>query len=202
MSFDIIAPVYDLLSRMVYGKSIVTAQKYFLKYIPEGAHVLIVGGGTGWIIEELFAVNKTCSVVYIEASQKMLQKARNRMDSNDQSRIQFILQSEMPSEGSYDVIITNFFMDVFPSAKLIYIIQQLKDRVVDNGRWIVTDFIDDGKRWQRILLKLMYTFFRNVSKIEAATLPPWQRLLADAGMQRNEAKRFYAGFIETAIYQK
>lgn len=202
MSFDVIAPVYDLLSRMVYGKSIVTAQKYFLKYIPEGAHVLIVGGGTGWIIEELFAVNETCSVVYIEASQKMLQKAQSRMESNDQSRIQFILQSEMPSEGSYDVIITNFFLDVFPSDKLIYIIQQLKDRVVDNGRWIVTDFIDDGKRWQRILLKLMYTFFRNVSKIEAAALPPWQRLLADAGMQRNEAKRFYAGFIETAIYQK
>jgi tRNA (cmo5U34)-methyltransferase len=202
MSFDVIAPVYDLLSRMVYGKSIVAAQKYFLKDIPEGAHVLIVGGGTGWIIEELFAVNKTCSVVYIEASQKMLQKAQSRMNSSDKSRIQFIFQSEMPSEGSYDVIITNFFLDVFPSYKLIYIIQQLKDRVVTNGRWIVTDFVDDGKRWQRFLLKVMYAFFRSVSKLEASILPPWQRLLMDAGMQRNGVKRFYAGFIETAIYQK
>lgn len=202
MSFDVIAPVYDLLSRMVYGKSIVAAQKYFLKDIPEGAHVLIVGGGTGWIIEELFAVNKTCSVVYIEASQKMLQKAQNRMNSSDKSRIQFIFQSEMPSEGSYDVIITNFFLDVFPSDKLIYIIQQLKDRVVTNGRWIVTDFVDDGKRWKRFLLKVMYAFFRSVSKLEASILPPWQRLLMDAGMQRNGVKRFYAGFIETAIYQK
>ncbi len=202
MSFDVIAPVYDLLSRMVYGKSIVAAQKYFLKDIPEGAHVLIVGGGTGWIIEELFAVNKTCSVVYIEASQKMLQKAQNRMNSSDKSRIQFIFQSEMPSEGSYDVIITNFFLDVFPSDKLIYIIQQLKDRVVTNGRWIVTDFVDDGKRWQRFLLKVMYAFFRSVSKLETSILPPWQRLLMDAGMQRNGVKRFYAGFIETAIYQK
>lgn len=202
MSFDVIAPVYDQLSRIVYGRSIVSAQQYLLKYVPEGSNVLIVGGGTGWIIEELFAVNKTCSVVYMEASQKMLEKAQKRIHSSDQSRIQFLLQADIPLEGSYDVVITNFFLDLFPTGKLVRVIQQLKNVIKDNGSWIVTDFVDDGKPWQRLLLKLMYFFFRNVSKIEATVLPPWQALLTETGMRKAEAKRFYAGFIETAIYQK
>lgn len=202
MGFDSIAPVYDSLSRMVYGRSIVSAQMHFLKYIPEGANVLIVGGGTGWIMEALFAVNKTCSIVYIEASQKMLQKARSRIGIHDRSRVVFLLQSEIPSEGLYDVIITNFFLDLFPHHRLEQIIQQLKDRVKHNGIWIVTDFVDGGRLWQRMLLKLMYLFFVGVSKIEATTLPPWQVLLADAGMRADETKYFYAGFIKTAIYQK
>jgi tRNA (cmo5U34)-methyltransferase len=202
MSFDSIAPVYDSLSRMVYGKSIVTAQQHFLKYIPEGSSVLIIGGGTGWIIDALFSVNKTCSVVYIEASQKMLQKAKGRIRINDQSRITFLLQSEIPSEGLYDVIITNFFLDLFPPARLEQIIHQLKDILKQDGRWFVTDFVDGGKRWQQLLLRVMYLFFRRVSKIEAATLPPWNLLLTDAGLQEKHVKYFYAGFIRTAIYQK
>lgn len=202
MSFDSIAPVYDSLSHMVYGKSIVTAQQHFLKYISEGSRVLIVGGGTGWIIDALFAVNKTCSVVYMEASQKMLQKAKNRIGIDDQSRITFLLQSEMPSEGLYDVIITNFFLDLFPPPALEQIIYQLKGRLMHNGIWIVTDFVDDGKLWQQMLLKLMYLFFNRVSKIEATSLPPWQVLLADAGMRVGKTKYFYAGFIKTAVYQK
>lgn len=202
MSFDSIAPVYDTLSHVVYGKSIVSAQLHFLKYIPEGSNVLIVGGGTGWIIEALFSVNKTCSVVYMEASRKMLEKAKSRIGINDQSRVTFLLQSEMPSEGLYDVIITNFFLDLFPSQRLEPIVQQLKDRVKHDGIWLVTDFVDDGKLWQRTLLKLMYLFFTRISKIEADTLPPWQALLAEGGMRVRESQYFYAGFIRTAIYQK
>ncbi|HEY9047693.1 MAG TPA: class I SAM-dependent methyltransferase, partial [Ohtaekwangia sp.] len=71
MSFDSIAPVYDMLSRIVFGRSMVKSQRHFLKYIPAEASVLILGGGTGWIIQELFAVNNTCTIVYVEASQKM-----------------------------------------------------------------------------------------------------------------------------------
>jgi tRNA (cmo5U34)-methyltransferase len=202
MSFDSIAPVYDSLSRMVYGKSIVAAQNHFLKYIPEGSHILIVGGGTGWIIDAIFEVNRTCSIVYLEASQKMLQKAQARVDADDLPRVKFLFQSEMPSEGSYDVIITNFFLDLFPPHKLVSILHQLKDRMKHDGRWIVTDFVDGGKLWQRLLLQLMYWFFKRISKIEATTLPPWSLLLAEDGMQKVEEKHFYVGFIETAIYKK
>jgi tRNA (cmo5U34)-methyltransferase len=202
MGFDSIAPVYDLLSRAVYGKSIVAAQQYFLKYIPEGSNVLIVGGGTGWIIDAIFETNKTCSIIYMEASQKMLQKAKNRIAVNDQSRIEFLLQSDIPSDGVYDVVITNFLLDLFPKQKLTQILKQLKDRMKYDGRWIVTDFVDGGKYWQRLLLWMMYWFFKRVSKIETTKLPPWQLLLKETGMRETEVKYFYAGFIKTALYQK
>jgi ubiquinone/menaquinone biosynthesis C-methylase UbiE len=52
-NYDRIARIYDKLSRMVFGKSIVRAQQSILPFITTPARMLIVGGGTGWILEEI-----------------------------------------------------------------------------------------------------------------------------------------------------
>ena len=53
-NYNKIAPVYDMLSRLVFGKAIVNAQRRLLPGLPRGEYrLLIVGGGTGWILDEL-----------------------------------------------------------------------------------------------------------------------------------------------------
>ncbi len=46
---------YDSLAGLVYGKALVKAQVYLLQYIPADSNILIVGGGTGWILMNLHA---------------------------------------------------------------------------------------------------------------------------------------------------
>ncbi|MEZ4686196.1 MAG: hypothetical protein R3B47_09055 [Bacteroidia bacterium] len=53
MSFNRLAPVYDFLASLVFGNRIRQAQRWLLDFIPEGSSILILGGGTGWILEEL-----------------------------------------------------------------------------------------------------------------------------------------------------
>jgi hypothetical protein len=52
-SFNNSAWFYDRLSRLVYGKAIVNTQLYLLGYIQPNSNILIVGGGTGWILDEI-----------------------------------------------------------------------------------------------------------------------------------------------------
>ena len=78
-SFDRVAPIYDTLARIVFGRSIILAQLFYLKEIPVNARVLILGGGTGKVAHALLQLNNTCQIVYVEASVAMLEKTRSRI---------------------------------------------------------------------------------------------------------------------------
>ena len=71
-NFDSVAGYYDKLSILVFGTAMRRAQTAHLHDIPLGRNVLILGGGTGWLLSELSAVNPTCKVWYIDASSKMI----------------------------------------------------------------------------------------------------------------------------------
>ena len=64
---------YDSLSRVVYGKALIDAQVYLLQYIQPNSTILIVGGGTGWILEEVARIHPTgLQITYVEAYAQMM----------------------------------------------------------------------------------------------------------------------------------
>ena len=79
-NYNKIAPVYDLLSRLVFGGAIVNAQRLLLPGLPRGQYrVLIVGGGTGWILDELGKQRpQGITVDYVEVSEKMISISKKR----------------------------------------------------------------------------------------------------------------------------
>ncbi|HEY2583916.1 MAG TPA: methyltransferase domain-containing protein, partial [Mucilaginibacter sp.] len=75
---------YDKLSGMVYGRALINAQVYLLQYIPEGAHVLIVGGGTGWILEEITKIHPSgLQITYVEIAADMIALSKKRNTGNN-----------------------------------------------------------------------------------------------------------------------
>ena len=72
-NFDSIAPFYDFLVKLVFGKKIWEAQRTHLNEIPENGSVLILGGGPGRILESLPA---NINVTYLELSSKMIERAK------------------------------------------------------------------------------------------------------------------------------
>ena len=70
--YNRIAKSYDVLSRIIFQNSIIKAQLYLIEFLEENTKVLIVGGGTGWILEEIAKLKKpNISVVYVEKSSAM-----------------------------------------------------------------------------------------------------------------------------------
>jgi tRNA (cmo5U34)-methyltransferase len=196
--FDRLAPFYDRLAQMLYGSAIRNAQIRFLSAIPQRSRVLILGGGTGWILQELFSFRPDCEVWYIESSAKMLDMARRRSPGR---RIHFMLCTtlEIPAQA-FDVIMTFFFLDLFSPMTLKKMIPEILAAAKPSALWLVADFANQGKWWQKLLLRIMYQFFRSTCHIDARQLPDWGPIIREAGFEKKDVESFYAGFIQSEAY--
>lgn len=202
-SFDRIAWAYDSLAHLVFFGAIKRAQLSLLHKIPKNANLLIIGGGSGWILTELDRLGISISVDYIEASGQMLKKTQQHQPFNH-IKVSFIhgTQESIPVNAFYDVVITNFFLDVFSPANLPGVMAHLDRYLNPVGKWIMTDFVDNGKWWQRLLVKIMYVFFRATTDLEGAQLLNFDTYFHHLGYNKSEQKSFFGRMIISRIYSK
>ena len=208
--FDFVAPFYDSLAGLVFGRAIRDAQIIFLNMIPRQSRILIIGGGTGWILPELFTHSSPARIVYLEASPKMLNLARQQIINPVQEACtEFRLGSEknIRPEEKFDAVISHFFLDLFLPDQLTDITNIIFKSLRPGGFWLIADFIRTPGRsirpiCNRILIKSMYAFFRVLSRISAAALPNWEEKLTEFAMEPQKSAFFYHRLIKSVIYQK
>jgi SAM-dependent methyltransferase len=200
--FNLIAPVYDKLSSLVFGNSMRSAQTLFLGDVPEWSNVLILGGGTGWLLADLLQTNKSCKVWYIEASSKMLALSQEIV-AGEAHRVVFVHGTEVdiPEGVIFDAVISHCYLDLFSADRCRQVVQRIKSAMHAEGVWLVTDFLNTTW-WQSALLKLMYAFFRTVSGIYTNVLPPWKESLLDDGFCLIKSKLFFGKFIFSGLFKK
>ncbi|MFZ6009654.1 MAG: class I SAM-dependent methyltransferase [Bacteroidota bacterium] len=200
--FNSIAPYYDKLAGAIFGRSIQRAQLHFLSEIPDGSTILILGGGTGWILRELFQRKPASKVTYIEASSAMI--GQSKMQAQQFSRsIHFIHGTErsLRPDQKFHAVITNFYLDLFSETILRKVVQQVRSQLKQGGFWLVSDFVNDRKWWHRLLLWIMYRFFNSIARVEARVLPDWQSILKHHQLREEKTQVFYSGFIRSSVYR-
>lgn len=201
--YDGIALIYDGLARAVYGRTLIRVQRYLLHYVSANAHVLIVGGGTGWIIEELVKIHSLgLHITYVDSSEKMIAIARKRNVGGNS--IEFIAApvETLATERQYDLILTPFLLDNFTDEMLGETFPKMNALLKDNGLWLYCDFRNTDKWWQQQLLKIMYFFFRTTCGIKAKRLPDADGAFARYGYEIAERQDFMSGFIAAIVYKK
>lgn len=203
-NFDWIAPVYDALAFVVFGKRLQQAQVVFLNQIPVGASILLIGGGTGWLLEQVLTRCQPKRVVYLDVSAQMISRASRRMIQRAVlGSVDFRVGDETalsPNEH-FDVILTPFVLDIFTEKTLQEkFIPSLRNALKPGSLWFVTDFIETSVWWQKLLLWVMIHFFRLTAGIEVRKLADWQRLLAEAGLIRQNHQPQLNGMVSTEVW--
>jgi tRNA (cmo5U34)-methyltransferase len=199
--FDLLAPVYDSINRFVFGKSMINAQIFFLNRVAPGDRVLILGGGTGWLLEELLRNQPDCEIWYVESSLRMIALAKRKCDNYP--NVHFVLGTESSIPPiMFDVVIMNFFLDLFSETKISLLLERIKTLTQPEGVWIVTDFKNEGKAWQYIVAAVMIVFFKLICAIEATKLPDLESLFNKHRMHEISSSAFFYGFIKTGVYAK
>ncbi len=203
-NFNWVAPVYDTLAFIVFGHRLQRAQGVYLNRIPLGSSVLIVGGGTGWLLEQVLVRCQPKHTVYLETSSQMVARASRRMLRNAlMGSVDFRVGDEtalLPGD-QFDVIITPFVLDLFTETTLqSSIIPPLLAALKPGGTWLVTDFIQPPAFWQKTLLWFMIRFFRLTAGIEATKLANWQECLRQTHLVREERQRRVGGMVSTEIW--
>ncbi|PKV63256.1 class I SAM-dependent methyltransferase [Pontibacter ramchanderi] len=208
-NFNRIAPVYDGLSRLVFGNALRQAQTAHLALIPEQANVLLIGGGSGWLLEQVLRSRPKAKISYLEVSEKMLQLAQRRICHKCSApvNIDFRLGDEntLRTGETFDIIITPFLLDLFPDERLVYLMDRLTTALRPGGHWLFSDFWPNQTLipgWQRLLLKSMYTFFGYVSRVKASRLPDFAAHFARQPLQLETSATFYGGLVQARAYRK
>jgi len=201
-SYDPIAPYYDFLS-LVLGKSYRNSKSAFLENLDIGNQVLYIGGGTGGNLAEISdRIGETGKVYFMEASAKMIEKAKNKLPPTLKSRIIFLHESDfatIPLE-TFDVVLTQYFLDILPDSNIHKLFKEIGRRTHDHSRWIFVDFFEvRGKRW---LIQLMIHFFRVFTGNPRKDLPDYGYYFENYGWGIHERKSFDHRFIQAWLLKK
>lgn len=205
-NYDRIAANYDRLSRLIFGKAIVRAQQSSLPLITPPARVLIVGGGTGWILEEIGRVCPSgLTIDYVEISSNMLDLAQKKdLRDNKVTFIHAAIEDYLAS-AAYEVVMTPFLFDNFSPERARTVFQKLNSMLENGALWLFTDFHIDkdlNRLWQKALLWSMYVFFKNISHVEADQLPDMPTLFDTYDYHLTLESHHFGGFIRSAAYRK
>ena len=208
--FDLIAPVYDFAKRLFFGSAPDRAASYWLNELPSQGEILIVGGGTGDLLLPLFAAHPEARVCYLDLSERMINKARNRVSTSipkHTEQITFIKGTvqDLPDDYQCNVVITPFVLDSLTDPDLIETTTWIRSSIISGGHWLWADFTLSKSRARlvsKVIISALYLFFRLVCGLERSRLPNWEKLFSDLDLQLIKERKFSGGMISSRLYRK
>lgn len=206
--FDRVAWCYDALAALVFGQALKKAQRAALAGLPTGApHVLILGGGTGWVLLEVLRRRPAATVLYLEASPNMLARAQARLHREcpaAMAQVEFRhgTQAALSAAERFDALITFFVLDCIGPDEIEGALQQLGAAQQPGAPWLLADFRPARHGWRRGLLAAMYAFFGFTTGLRARELTDIRPTLAGLGLVAENSCTFFGGAVEAVIFTK
>ncbi|MHB1278335.1 MAG: class I SAM-dependent methyltransferase [Bacteroidia bacterium] len=203
-NYTLLAPAYDLLGSILYFGALRRSQLHFLADIPKGSRILFIGGGTGFLLNPLFARCDPKDVWYVEKSGAMIRKSKKAVSHRYRQRTLFLhgTQEDIPKEETFDVVLSFFFFDQFQFMTLGKIFLELNTHLKPGGLWLWADFIPPQTWWQKILMHIMLKFFSLTTRLGAKQVYDVPAIFRKRGLKLEKEAWYYRGFIRTVLLRK
>lgn len=212
MSFDAIAPWYRALETIAFGGDLQRARIACLEEIDTPRRALIVGEGNGRFLRELVRRHPAIEVDCVDASERMLRLAWQQIERelpDSLNRIRFLqrdITSWAPTQRAYDLVVTHFVLDCFPTGQVADVVGRLAGAATTKAIWLLADFCvpPDGFRrlHARACLAAMYRFFRFTTRIAARTLIDPSPFLSDAGFELVHQHLSRNGMLKSELWRR
>lgn len=207
--FDLLAPWYDLLLTIPPGKHIKGSQYFFIDQLPFCEKVLIIGEGTGSFLKEILLKKKTKRIWVVENSKAMVRAAEKkikRLPESEKAKVRFITTpfQEFHTEEKFDLIVTNFFLDLFAEPTVRSMGVKIREMLRPQGSWYFTDFVplvssDEYGWFKKTYIQILYCFFSVVTGIEGKQLPDFEKIFMELKMEETASKFFAKKLIKTIL---
>lgn len=166
-----------------------------LKHLKPGDKVLIAGVGHG--TEAIEASKLGAQVTAVDLSATMLQHFQRRIDkAHPPTPIRLVQDNifNVSETEQYDMVIANFFLNVFDEQTVPKVAKHLSALVKPGGYFVAGDFMLPEKGWRGLLQRLNWYFAIGFYSIttEAAFHPVWNYagLVEQSGCKVQEIEYF------------
>lgn len=139
----LMGPVYDALSYLFAGNSILECKRSMLtsNNLKPGDKVLFAGIGHGK--EAIYAAEQGADVTVVDLSEAMLEKFKQGLNKTNKAlKINIVHSDIMKVEefGEYDMVVANFFLNVFDEAFMAEVLNHLIKLGKEDALIVVGDF--------------------------------------------------------------
>lgn len=198
-NYDRIAPIYDQLSRLVFGKRWAYSKEAHLDQITKGATVLYCGGGSGANLPILLDhIGTDGAIYYVETSPKMMAIAQKRCSSVNLHFHQSL--DRVSGVGQIDFVVTQYFLDVLRDDDIELFFRQVEKIISPDSAWIMADFFPKPHR--KTLLGMMIFLFRKLINHPRQDLPDYDKFFVRYGWEVVAQQTWDRGFIVSRLYRK
>jgi len=212
MGFDKLSPVYNGLSKLVFGKQLINAQNYFINGIKDCSSILVVGGGPGNCLSEIIKACPLSTITFLDISLGMISKAKEYIKQNHNDHIENIkfvhgTYEQLPEDESYQVIISPFVLDCLNDQELRKTLSALYVKLKNDGLWLFTDFNIPlkpifFKLFSKGIVFFLYSFFNLFCSFGRYQLPDFNLHFSHFFLQSQETRFFLNGLLVTKRYKK
>jgi len=209
MSFDVLAPHYRWMELVLAGEKLQRCRTAFLDHVAEANNVLILGEGNGRFLRECRRKLPTANITCVDASTRMLALARRQASGQGDGKMDFIHADALtwsPSDNGFDLIVTHFFLDCFRHEQLEALIAKLARAAAPESGWLLADFQSAAHGFRRyrsrLILWVMYRFFRVVTRLPATALVSPDIFLEQNGFKLRERAVREWGLLHSDWWQR
>ncbi|HQG32716.1 MAG TPA: class I SAM-dependent methyltransferase [Deltaproteobacteria bacterium] len=189
---------YELSGALYSLGRIPRCKSAMLKHLKPGDKVLVAGVGHG--TEAIEASRLGADVTAIDLSETMLKHFRKRIArENPRSGIRVIHDDvfNFKETGQYDMVIANFFLNVFSETRVKEVANHLGTLVKPDGYFVVGEFVLPEKGWRGLIQSINWYIAISIysSTTEAVFHPVWNYpgLVEGAGCTIQDIEYFTIG---------
>ncbi|QEF97595.1 ubiquinone/menaquinone biosynthesis methyltransferase [Stieleria maiorica] len=166
--YDRLAKVYRGLEFCLFGNSLYRARVALVDQLPVTGRALVLGDGTGQVLQQLCLTQPNCQITTVDQSEQMLRRQRRRVERVGASdRVMFVQTDArtfpVPTD-KYDLLVAAFILDCFTESELADCLPRFLAGLRPQGMFYFVDFVWPKTRWRRRQAAayqwLMHRFFR------------------------------------------
>ncbi|PAY19448.1 hypothetical protein CKO51_11340 [Rhodopirellula sp. SM50] len=166
--YDRLAKIYRGLEICLFGNALHRARLALLDQLPRVGRALVLGDGTGRLLEQLCITQPDCRITSVDQSRQMLNQQRRRVERiGALHRVEFVqvdARSYDVPENRFDLVVAAFFLDCFTEDELAACLPRFLASLRDDGTFYFVDFVWPSSTWRRRQATayqwLMHRFFR------------------------------------------
>ncbi|OOG69343.1 class I SAM-dependent methyltransferase [Algoriphagus sp. A40] len=193
-AYGFLAPIYQPLSRLVFGPDLLNANRAFLD-LSMGKKSLILGGGDGLAYRDW---DRNFIGEYWDTSPAMAKIAtRNLRKSGIEVNC-----GSWSGKGKFDVVFLPFILDSIPDAEISELILQIYKSLNPGDLVVLSDFFPPATFIQKALQQLMITGFQLVARHQRSDLPGLASFFDPKIWRLVTQKTWRKGWIQARVYEK
>jgi len=205
--FNAIARPYRWLEYLSFGPFLEHCRFYRLPQMTRARHALVLGDGDGRFLARLLSQNPEIRADVIDLSPAMLQllSARAaRIGAHDRITLHSADAREFTPAGSYDLVVTHFFLDCFTTAELQDMAARIRPRLRPGARWVISEFaIPEGPASipAKVVVRGLYAAFHLLTGLKVTRLPDHAAALRACGLVLLHQRRWLGGLVVSEMWE-